>query len=78
MIPFSLRLRHEVAKAINHHRGLSDDAYDDAHDVTASRNKVVGKEIPDGENTKWNVKQDAANQAWIILATKDEEHYHMS
>ena len=45
MIAFFLRCGYQIGKAIDHHRGLGNDADDNAHDVHSCAYKPVGEEI---------------------------------
>ena len=48
MIPFLLGGGHQIREAIDHHRGLGNDADNDADDVHFGRDESVGEEVPDG------------------------------
>lgn len=76
--PFAFHFGDKVCKAIDHHRGVCQDAEDDAGDIHLHRNKVVGDEIPHHIDSKRNIDECTCNQSWVILKAKEEEHYNVS
>ena len=76
--PLAFHFGDEVSKAIDHHRGLCQDAEDDAGDIHLHRNKVVGEEIPHHIDSKRNIYKGTRHQSWVILKAKEKKHYNVS
>ena len=75
MVALLLRCRHQIGEAIDHHRGLGNDAEDNAHDVHSCAYKTIGEEIVYHIYAERNVHKHTCHQTGIVLAAEDKEHH---